>query len=252
MGIDWRGWWIGPAGLLGLLIVASPARAVEYRLQVVSMYESAFASFLTSPDELEDGAAGPGLDRLEASLDQGAVPDATLLGDRPLQLTRDRIGRAWGGVRVIPDVRQAGEDRTLWDVGRWEGKPGERSVWVITAGTMRPQELYRVALKGSGPLRHFQPYTLPGGSAPVAVVKYPLNLLWFAEDRGTIWDKYVSRSLDLGRGIGAVVGENTNPSFPDQVYLIVSQGAEPATYKAVLVWRQRQSDREAPKVLQPR
>ena len=39
---------------------------------------------------------------------------------------------------------------------------------------------------------------------------------------------------------------NTNTLFPDQAYLIVSHTQQPTTYKAVLVWRERKSDREAP------
>ena len=77
-------------------------------------------------------------------------------------------------------------------------------------------------------------------------MKYPLAFLWFYEERGLIWDRYVSRSLDLGEGLGAVVGENSNQSFPDQAYLIVQQGAQPTTYKAVLLWRDPGYDLQLP------
>jgi len=79
-----------------------------------------------------------------------------------------------------------------------------------------------------------------------AALTIPLNFLWAQEERGTAWDKYISRGLDLTEGIGAVVGVNTNLLFPDQVYLIVSHAEQPTTYKAVLVWRVRALDREAP------
>jgi hypothetical protein len=71
-------------------------------------------------------------------------------------------------------------------------------------------------------------------------------LLWSYEQRGLIWDRYVSRSVDLAEGLGAVVGENFNQAFPDQVYLIVQHAAEPTTYKAVLLWRDPEYDFEAP------
>jgi hypothetical protein len=77
---------------------------------------------------------------------------------------------------------------------------------------------------------------VPIGGSRSAAVKYPLSFLSFNEERGGLWDRYVSRNLDLGEGLGAVVGENSNQFFPDQVYLIVQQAARPTTYKAVLFW----------------
>lgn len=224
---------------LGLAAAPLPAWAVEYRLQVVSLLEESFASFLKR-GELADGASGPGLDRLEASLDQGEVPSGALVYDRHLQPARDGIARVYGGVRVRAEVRPGGFDRERWDEARWEGKPGEQSVWVVAASTTRLQELYRVALKGAGPLRQFQPYAISVNSKKLEAVKAPLNFLWAEEERGTVWQRYVSRVLDLRSGIGAVVGVHQNPLFADHVYLIVSQGAEPATYKAVLAWRRRE------------
>jgi hypothetical protein len=130
---------------------------------------------------------------------------------------------------------------------RWEGKPGERSVWmVLPSGTGRPQRLYRTVLKGAGPPRQFMAYVPVNGSRSAAV-KYPLSFLWSYEERGLIWDRYVSKSLDLGDGLGAVVGENFNQAFPDTVYLIVQQGAAPTTYKAVLLWRDPAYNFEAPR-----
>ena len=43
----------------------------------------------------------------------------------------------------------------------------------------------------------------------------------------------------LGRPAGRAqrLDENPNPTFPDQVYLIVQQSVQPTTYKAVLLWR---------------
>ena len=166
------------------------------------------------------------------------------LYDRHLQAAREGIARVYGGVPVRAAVQPGGLDGALWDEVRWEGTPGEQSVWVVATSTTRTQELHRFALKGAGPLRQFQPYAIAANSAKLDAVKVPLNYLWVEEERGTIWPKYVSRVLDLKNGIGAVVGVNHNPLFADHIYLIVSQGAEPTTYKAVLVWRRREhSDR---------
>src|SRR5229473_1775658 len=186
------------AGLLASLLGPPPAHAVEYRLEVANLWETALYPF-AKPAELRDGASGPGLERLEASLDQGAMPHAVFLRDRTLRWSSEAVAHAYGTVRVLAEIKAAG-DGTRWDEVRWEGKPGERSVWMV----------------------------LPS-------------------ERGLIWDRYVSKSLDLGDGLGAVVGENFNQAFPDTVYLIVQQGAEPTTYKAVLLWRDPAYNFEAPR-----
>jgi hypothetical protein len=241
---------VGAAGLIGLLSVAPPARAVEYRLQVVSIFTEAYASYHNAA-ELADGASGPGLVRLETSLDRGDVPSGAVLFDRRVQPVRQSLARAYGGARVVPELKPGGEGSVLWDEITWDGKPGERSVWLALPTIRNIQELRSVALKGSGSLRNFQPYGFPRNGTRAAAVALPLNFLWAQEERGSAWDKYISRSLDLRDGIGAVVGVNFNPMFPDQVYLIVSHAQQPTTYKAVLVWRQRKSDREGTGVEAP-
>jgi hypothetical protein len=230
---------LGPVGAVGLLMVlatAAPASAVEYRLQVVSLFTTAFTSFLR-PGELKDGASGPGLDRLEASLDGGRMPTGAILFDRRVQPVRESLSRAYGGSRVIPEMKPGGEGAAVWDEIVWDGKPGERSVWVVPPTIRNVQELYDSALKGTGPLRHFQAYGFPTNGTRVTALSLPLNFLWFYGERGTVWDKYLSRGLDLKDGIGLVVGVNTDTLFPDQVYLILRHAEQPTTYKAVLAWR---------------
>jgi hypothetical protein len=60
---------LGVAGLLWLGVDTPLAQAVEYRLQIVNMWESGFTGF-AKPGELGDGASGPGLDHLAGSLDR--------------------------------------------------------------------------------------------------------------------------------------------------------------------------------------
>ena len=117
--------------LLASLAVAAPAHAVEYRLEVANLWETALYPF-AKPGELRDGASGPGLEQLEASLDQGSMPHAVLLQDRTLRWSSEAVARAYGTVRVLAEIKPAGEGRR-WDEVRWEGKPGERSVWILGA-----------------------------------------------------------------------------------------------------------------------
>ncbi|HYB71501.1 MAG TPA: hypothetical protein VEH80_12545 [Candidatus Bathyarchaeia archaeon] len=240
------------AGLLSLVPLS--AGAVEYRLNVASLWDSALPAYLSTA-ELYDGASGPGLARLEENLDQGEVPPGVMLSDRPLRWASESVAHAYGTVRVLAEIRHAGEGALRWDEVRWEGKPGERSVWVIApGGRARAHSLYRAALKGDGPMRQFMAYIPVNGNRSPAV-KYGLSFLWFYEERGGLWERYLSRSLDLHDGLGAVVGENSNRTFPDQVYLVVQQGAQPTTYKAVLVWRESEYNFQAPSnspVIMPR
>lgn len=246
------GWRRGVALLaLGALLVGStPVGAVEYRLQVASLFDNAVVSFLR-PGEVKDGASGRGLDALEAALDQGRVPQGATLWDRRVQPVREPLARAWGGVAVESALTPAGSDGRIWDEVRWQGTPGEQSIWLIAPTGRNTQELYRLALRGTGPMRYHQAFNPPWDIRPLAAPKYPLSFVWFYEERGTIWDRYLTRSLDLGQGIGAVVGVNDDGSFPDSVYLVVRHAAEPTAYKAVLGWKQRASDREAPSLRDP-
>ena len=66
------------AGLLASFIAPTSAHAVEYRLEVANLWETALYPF-AKPAELRDGASGPGLEQLEASLDQGARPHAQVV-----------------------------------------------------------------------------------------------------------------------------------------------------------------------------
>lgn len=232
-------------GSLVLLLAGAPAQAVEYRLLVANIYDRALTSFV-SVSELYDGASGPGLDKIEQSLDTGAMDRGVILVQRPLRSVPASIARAWGGVAVAADILRGGIDTPSWDEVRWQGKPGERSIWIVkSSGNVRPQQIVRVTLKGAGPMRLFQPYTVTNGNK-AAVLQLPVPLVAFHESHGNVWDKFVAKNLDLRQGIGAVVGLSDNALFPDLAYLIVDQGDTPTTFKAVITWRDRDIDREMP------
>ena len=233
------------AGLLCAFSGVAPVQAAEYRLQIASMWESGFTSFV-GPGELGDVASGPGLENLVARLDRGEVPPGPLLADRTVRWANEAEARTFGAVRRPVEIKPYGEGKTQWDEVKGDGKPGERSVWVVSPGGRgRPQELYHVVLKGTGAVRHFIPYA-PKGGRKLVTARYPLEFLWFHVDRGDLWDKYLSRTLDLGHGIAVVVGSNGNSTFPDEAYLVINQTEQATTYKAVLVWREPGSNLEAP------
>jgi hypothetical protein len=231
--------------LLGLFLPVSQAQAVEYRLQVVNMWDSGFNAFV-KPGELGDGASGPGLEELVASLDRGDVPRGPLLSDRTFRWASETVARAYGATRVLAEIKSGGEGKTRWDEVKWDGKPGERSVWVVEpSGRGRPEQLYHVVLKATGPARHFIPYA-PTNGHRLVTVRSPLDFLWFHEERGDLWERYLSKHVDLSTGIAVVAGANSNPLFPDVARLLVNHAEQPTTYQAVLIWRQAPTDFEAP------
>jgi hypothetical protein len=239
-----QGWRLVIAAVVAAVGLGGPAEAVEYRLRLVNLHEGAFASFLTA-NEWKDGASGPGLARLESSLDRGDIGKGNLLYDRHLQPAREAQARAYGGVAVAAAVVMGGGDGALWDEVHWEGQPGEQSIWVVRPTSRLPQALIRTALKGTGPLRQFQPYGVPSGSR-VDALRIPLGYLAFGEERGTLWQKDLAARLDLSRGIGVVVGTNDDLAFPDTATIVVKGAAEPTTYAVVLVWRLRDIEQQAP------
>lgn len=238
--------------LLSLLLLAglvAPASGEEYRLHVASLYRDALMHYLDGP--LGTGSGELVMDRLGRDLDEGTVPSGALLGDRPLLYGWEAVAASFGAVKVVAEIKRA-EGSRRWDEVVWTGKPGERSVWVLGPTTTRSQEVIHVALQGlplnrgaTPALRYYVPYRVTGSPSPQTVVTYPLAFVRFYEDRGPVlWDRYLSHSVGLGQGIAVVVGENSNPSLADWVYIIVQHPAQPATFKAVIGWdRRREADR---------
>src|SRR5260370_40294960 len=107
------------AGLLASLLGPPPAHAVEYRLEVANLWETALYPF-AKPAELRDGASGPGLERLEARLDPGAMPHAVVLRGRTLRRAREAGAHAYGTVRGLAEIKSAGARPRRGEL-RWDG-----------------------------------------------------------------------------------------------------------------------------------
>lgn len=220
---------------LAVLATAADGEAVEYRLKVASIFDSALTSFL-SYGELQDGATGPGFQRVAALLDRGSGDRGVLVTHRPLSSVPDSIARAWGGVAIRAPIARGGVV-SFWDEVRWDGRPGERSIWIVKPdGRENPQAVKHVVLKGTTALSLYQPYTAACGKTRIPVMQLGIPLMAFQERRGDLWDKYVAKSLSLSHGVGAVVGANNNAVLPDLVYLVVEQGPAPTTFEVIITW----------------
>jgi hypothetical protein len=222
-------------GLFAVLALDARVDAVEYRLKVASVFDQSLSSFL-SYGEFNDGASGPGFQRLDAFLNEGSGDRGMIVTQRPLTTVPDSIARAWGGVAVAAPIARGGVV-SYWDEVRWDGKPGERSIWIVKSdGRMRPQAIKHVVLAGTSPLTMEQPYSADCGKIRVPALKMPIPLMAFQEQRGDVWDKYVAKSLDLTHGVGVVVGTDSNAVWPDLAYIIVRQGPDSTTFEVVLSW----------------
>jgi hypothetical protein len=230
--------------VMGLVLLAGTAQAVEYRLFVASIYDTSFTSFV-NVSELKYGASGPGLQRLEAAISDGEIGWGDMPAGRPLTSVPPSIARAWSGARIRADIIRGGVDVGRWDEARWEGKPGERSIWLIKAtGSYAPQAVQRMTLESDGiPARLYLPYAYTGKSR-LPVIQVPQPLIAFSEDRGNVWDKWIAPGLDLGQGVGAVVAYRANVLDSDLVYLVVQQGDRPTSFRAVISWADAENYRE--------
>jgi len=181
--------------------------------------------------DIPRGAAGPGLIRLVTTADAGALPWGAALHDRHVAAVPETGSPALGATPVDPRIKLGGARGDPWDEVRWHGKPGERTVWMITARNRRPQEVRRLALSDTTALAHFQPTRPPlFGATPEAAV-------------AVTFVAGADRVLDQARGLAAIVGVNDDAEFPDSVYLVVTHAVSAATYEAVLAWASR---RETP------
>ena len=223
---------------------APPAVApglVEYRLRTLSLWHDAFTSFLSS-SELNDGAAGPGLTRLAGDADAGALGRGTVLYDRHITAVPPSMLATFDAVAVEAQIKLGGAGRDFWDEARWYGKPGERSVWMITSRNRRPQEVRRVGLSDTTAIAQFRPTARPlFGATPQATIAVPIAFVNDADGRAAR-SAHVTGGLDPGRAIAAVVARN-DLLFPDRVYLIITHAARAATYEALLAWADRPIER---------
>jgi hypothetical protein len=224
---------------LVLCLGAGRAEAVQYRLQVANMYRESFAYYFDGP--IGTGSGELVMSRMEKALDEGNIPRGALFSDRTFRYAWDAAAQSFEAVKVITEVRPL-ESPRRWDEAAWEGKPGERSVWVIMPGSHNYREAAQVALKGAGPeaaLRYYIPYRVAISAKPETVVGYPLSFLRFYEGRDALWRRYLSKSLSLAASVAVVVGANDNESLADWVYIVVEHPPQPTTFKVVVGWDRR-------------
>jgi hypothetical protein len=219
--------------LAGGWLLALPAWAVEYRLQVAHLNALTFASYLeeATPWWRQNEAMA----RLEARLDAMEFPTGAVLPGREVRLLEDPgYGvKVPARLAVLPATK-----RQAWTTLVWEGNPGDTVGFMVKSEMRAWQEVWAVATNAGGVLRRLS----IGGPAlfgrqwrQVPEVSY--DVVANAVDQGT-FPGWVARSATAINGISVVVGRGRNRFYdPDRVYLLTQLPPEPRTFKLVIGWR---------------
>lgn len=226
--------------ILWALLLAAPvwpfvAEAVEYRLRVASLYNDGFFALL-GPAGMR--GEGPVDSQVVEALDRGEVSAGAFLY-RPLDAAPASVATSFGASSVRAAARLGQETTVGGSEVRWEGTPGEHSVWVIAPSSRWETEVRNVTLKGTGPLVWAIPHLMALVPSSSKAVRLPLGFVQAYEGNAGLWGRYVSTALDVGEGIGVVVGDNSSSVFADHVYIVVRHAAAPTTYQLVIGWGRR-------------
>jgi hypothetical protein len=216
-----------------LCVLAAPAWAVEYRLQIVNLD---FLTVSAYTDPSTPGQAGEGsLNRLEARLDRMEFATGALIPGREVLLLDDP---RYGG--IVPNRLSTlpATQNQAWTTLVWDANPGDTIAFVVKSDTPAWQEVWSIGGNPEGTLRRLSlggPSLFGGRSYEVPQVAY--DFLANAVDRGTFpnWLAQNARALN---GMSLAIGQGRHRIYnPDRVYVALKLAAEPRTYKVVIGWR---------------
>ncbi|MFZ1057564.1 MAG: hypothetical protein WAP47_00085 [Candidatus Rokuibacteriota bacterium] len=220
--------------LAALTFAPSLAEAVEYRLQVINLTEEAFAYYMNQAKGSENGSWA----RLEAAAEKGEVPWGAIIADRSLRKADPALERLFEAVPIKPEAVDVGARN--WIEFRWQGEPGKRVVWIVEARGFSPlHEVRYVGLRGTGTAGFSIALNAPWSPVRLKAVSFPTQFILLWNGPGSLWERWISRYLDLAEGMGAVVGVDLNPTVPDRVFIVIEQTLEPKVFRAALGWRKR-------------
>ncbi len=212
------------------------ASAVEYRLRIANLANNAYFHFAENQGDDRDSPFA--LRGLAPALDQGVLPRGVFVWGRSLVASSPATARSFQAVAVRPlsDTRAEGQ----WEEIRWEGKAGERTIWIVRGEGVNYQAVVGIGLGAPpGELRHYIPYGAGLAGAKLRATRIGLNFIDFWEGREDLWWRFLAPMLNLAGGIAAVVGENPNAVYADSVYVVIEPPPAPTTFDVVIGWHQR-------------
>jgi hypothetical protein len=224
-------------GVLIALVAWPLAAGAEYRLRVANLHESAYFAYAERP-RTGNRRSGFSLTRLEEALGRAAVPPAVFVANRVLEPADSTTARAFQAAEIV--ASPAPGRATQWQEARWDGKAGQRAVWVIRGDGIHQPEVTGIGLPGAGGgLRHYHPYDVTASRARLRVARLSQTLMesWIARDG--LWPRVLAPVLDTTDGIAAVVMHSQNRVYIDSVFLVIEQPEGSATYSVAIAWRPR-------------
>ena len=220
-------------GLLACIwLMALPAWAVEYRLEVTNLDDQVFSSYEGKGTSW--WSQNEPMGRLEARLDQQQFSPAAVLPGHHVELLEDP---AYGGTVPTRVSLLPATGRQAWTTYVFDANPGDTVAFVVRTDMIAWQQVMDVAANHNGTFRRLS-IGGPGffeGSREVPEVSQ--GFLANAVDRGT-FPQYVAQRAKAVDGMSLVVGEGHDTVLrPDRLYVLVTLPPEPHTFKVVVGWR---------------
>jgi hypothetical protein len=216
-----------------LWMLAIPAWAVEYRLQMVNLDYRTVSAYTDPPLAGQPGEGS--LRRLEERLDTQEFSTGAIIPGRDMLLLDDPN---YGGIvpnrlSVLPATRDQ-----AWTTFVWDANPGETVAFVIKTDMPAWQEAWFIGANPEGSLRRWiigWPSLFGRRSYEVPGVAY--DFLANAAAQGTFpgWMAQNAKSLN---GMSIAIGQGRHRIYnADRVYVVLKLASAPRTYKVAVGWR---------------
>jgi hypothetical protein len=224
------GWSLGVALLLTL-----PARAAEYRLQVVNLDFLTLSSYTDRPVPGQPGEGS--LIRLQTRLDSLEFPATAVIPDRNPLLLEDP---AYGGtipnrVFVLPTTREQ-----AWTSVVFDANPGDTVAFVVRTYMSAWQEIWMLGANPEGTLRRLTPGN-PSffGGRSYEVPQVSSDFLLNAAEQGT-FPQWVAENAPSLNGMSLVIGQGRLRVYDaDRLFVVLKLAPESRAYKVAIGWRNR-------------
>jgi hypothetical protein len=213
--------------LASFWLLALPAWAVEYRLEVTNLDDLTFSSYLQRNGTMNG---------LETRLDQQQFPPSAVLPGREVQLLEAPAfgSKAPANVSLLPATRQQ-----AWTTYVFDANPGDTVAFLVKTDMVAWQEARDVAANAGGTLRQLSignPAIF--GHSRAEVTEVSQDFLANAVDHGTFPQWVAQHATAVDDGLSVVVGQGDNRVYdPDRVYLLLKLPPEPHTFQVVIGWK---------------
>jgi hypothetical protein len=222
---------LSASALLPIWLLALPAWATEYRLEVTNLDDVIYSGYQRH------------LGHLETRLDTQAFPTAAVVPGREVQVLEDPGygGKPPAQLWLLPATKNQ-----AWTTAVWNGNPGDTVAFVVTGDMAAWQEVRWIAADTGNGLKQLSLEDQASFDHQRPKVPEVTNdFLANAVDRDT-FPQWLAQHATPIDGLSLVVGQSDDLSYrPDSVYAVVKLPPESHTYKLVIAWRDH-SDRGTP------